>query len=125
MRCPEERHCPRSAVGRSWARSDGEAGDLVAVGLTFSYQWLRNGKAVRGATAKTYRLVKADKGKMIAVRVTATKSVGSRSGRGACGISARRPRTRSDRSNSPDPRPTRGLAVEGPGPGRPLVELRP
>ena len=57
-------------------------------GLTFSYQWLRNGKAVRGATAKTYRLVKADKGKMIAVRVTATKSVGSRPGGERASISA-------------------------------------
>ena len=57
-------------------------------GLTFSYQWLRNGKAVRGATAKTYPLVKADKGKMIAVRVMATKSVGSRPAGERCDISA-------------------------------------
>ena len=41
-------------------------------GLSFEYRWLRNGTKISGATAKTYRLVKADKGKKISVRVTAT-----------------------------------------------------
>jgi hypothetical protein len=35
------------------------------------YQWLRNGKAIRGATAPAYRLRRADVRKRISVRVTA------------------------------------------------------
>lgn len=37
-----------------------------------SYRWLRAGKAIKGATKATYRLVAADQGKRISVRVTAT-----------------------------------------------------
>ncbi|GAA3686428.1 hypothetical protein GCM10022237_51040 [Nocardioides ginsengisoli] len=40
---------------------------------TLRYQWLRNGKAIKGATGATYRLVKADRGKRITVRVTASR----------------------------------------------------
>jgi hypothetical protein len=36
----------------------------------FSYQWLRGGKAVRGAKRSTYKLTVADIGKRVAVRVT-------------------------------------------------------
>jgi len=39
---------------------------------TLSYQWLRAGKAIAGATKATYKLVAADAGKAITVRVTAT-----------------------------------------------------
>lgn len=42
-------------------------------GLTFDYQWLRDGKAISGAPAATYKLVKADLGHKIAVKVTAGK----------------------------------------------------
>lgn len=38
---------------------------------TFSYKWYRNGTTIKGATAKTYTLKKADKGKRISVKVTA------------------------------------------------------
>ncbi|GGR43067.1 Zn-dependent metalloprotease [Nocardioides luteus] len=43
-------------------------------GIAFSYQWLRNGKVIKGATGKTYRLVKADRGDRIRVRVTGRKA---------------------------------------------------
>ena len=41
---------------------------------SYSYQWYRNGKKISGATKKTYKLTKADKGKVIKVKVTAKKS---------------------------------------------------
>lgn len=37
---------------------------------TLSYQWYRNSSKIKGATAITYTLVKADKGKKIRVKVT-------------------------------------------------------
>jgi len=37
----------------------------------FSYRWYRNGKPIKGATSKSYKLKKADKGKKITVKVTA------------------------------------------------------
>jgi hypothetical protein len=43
-------------------------------GVKLSYQWLRNGVAIKGATKTTYKLATADKGKKISVRVTGTKS---------------------------------------------------
>ena len=43
-------------------------------GLTFSYQWLRNGADIPAATLATYKLVKADAKKRISVRVRATHS---------------------------------------------------
>lgn len=39
-----------------------------------SYQWLRNGKAITGKTAKTYKVVAADFKKGISVRVTLQKT---------------------------------------------------
>lgn len=41
---------------------------------TVRYQWLRNGKAIHGATASSYKLKKADVRKHIRVRVTAIRS---------------------------------------------------
>ncbi|MDR0481818.1 MAG: hypothetical protein LBH13_01440 [Cellulomonadaceae bacterium] len=41
---------------------------------TVRYQWLRNGRAIRGATGQTYRLRNADRGRRISVRVTATRN---------------------------------------------------
>ncbi len=43
-------------------------------GVALSYQWLRNGVAIKGATKATYKLVAADKGKKITVRVTGSKA---------------------------------------------------
>jgi len=42
--------------------------------VTLKYQWLRDGKAISGATKATYKLVSADKGKKITVKVTGSKS---------------------------------------------------
>ncbi|SDC89745.1 Ig-like domain (group 3) [Nocardioides lianchengensis] len=43
-------------------------------GLTFGYQWLRNGAAISGARAASYRVGAADIGKRLSVRVTASKA---------------------------------------------------
>ncbi|MFE4002859.1 M4 family metallopeptidase [Nocardioides sp. YIM B13467] len=43
-------------------------------GITFSYQWLRNGVAISGATGKTYRLRSVDRGDRIRVKVTGRKA---------------------------------------------------
>ncbi len=45
---------------------------LSAPAATHRYQWLRNGKAIKNATAATYRLTKRDRGKAITLRVTST-----------------------------------------------------
>lgn len=42
------------------------------VGVTLSYQWFRNGFAIEGATAKTYKLSPADVKKGVSVAVTGT-----------------------------------------------------
>ena len=39
-----------------------------------SYQWLRNGKKIKGATKKTYKVAKKDLGKSLSVKVTAKYS---------------------------------------------------
>jgi hypothetical protein len=41
---------------------------------TFKYQWYANGKAIKGAAKATYTLKKAEKGKKITVKITATKT---------------------------------------------------
>ena len=40
-------------------------------GLSFSYAWLRNGKAISSAHKSTYRITSTDRGKRLSVRVTA------------------------------------------------------
>jgi peptidoglycan/xylan/chitin deacetylase (PgdA/CDA1 family) len=45
-------------------------------GLTFTYQWLRNGTAISAATARTYTPVAADAGRTLSVRVTGTPAGG-------------------------------------------------
>ena len=42
--------------------------------LTLSYQWYRNGKAIKKAKKKSYKLTAKDRGKRISVKVTAKKS---------------------------------------------------
>lgn len=44
---------------------------------TFTYQWLRNGVEIAGATGTSYALAAADRDKMIQCRVTATNAGGS------------------------------------------------
>ena len=49
-------------------------GTYAARPTALRYQWLRNGKAIRGATHASYRLRRADVRKHISVRVTAFRS---------------------------------------------------
>ncbi len=44
---------------------------------SFSYQWLRGGASIAGATSSSYTLVVADAGNTVGVRVTATNAAGS------------------------------------------------
>jgi hypothetical protein len=44
-----------------------------AIGVTYTYQWLRNGMEIAGATAKTYYATQADLGNSLSVRVCGTK----------------------------------------------------
>lgn len=44
------------------------------LGTSFSYQWLRNGSAIAGATGLSYQLTVADQGAAISFRVTASKA---------------------------------------------------
>ncbi|MER7796238.1 CHAP domain-containing protein [Microbacterium sp. NPDC096154] len=48
------------------------AGKWAPSGVALTYQWLRNGSPIAGATARTYRLTRADVGKTVTVRVTGT-----------------------------------------------------
>ncbi|QBX55338.1 hypothetical protein EXE58_07635 [Nocardioides seonyuensis] len=41
---------------------------------TYEYRWLRNGKAIKKATRRTYRLTRKDVGRKIAVQVTAVRT---------------------------------------------------
>jgi hypothetical protein len=42
-------------------------------GATYTYRWLRNGKAIKHATGRKHTVVPADKGKKLTVRVTAVR----------------------------------------------------
>ena len=55
-------------------------------GLTYRYQWLRDGVTIRGATGKTYALTRASRGHRISVKVGASKV-------GFNGLSKTSPRT--------------------------------
>jgi hypothetical protein len=48
-------------------------GDWGPDPVTLTIQWLRNGKPVPGSTGSAYRLTRADRGKVVAARVTASK----------------------------------------------------
>ena len=50
-----------------------KAGSWKPGPVTLKYRWLRNGKAIRGATKAKYRLTAKDRGTRISVRVTASK----------------------------------------------------
>ncbi|WGX95973.1 hypothetical protein [Nocardioides sp. L-11A] len=45
---------------------------LTAPASTYSYQWLRSNKPIKKATTATYRIRKADRGRKLSVRVTAS-----------------------------------------------------
>ncbi|MGC4152573.1 MAG: hypothetical protein QM628_05775 [Propionicimonas sp.] len=50
-----------------------KAGTWAPTGIEFVYQWYRNGKKITGAVKASYKLVKADKGKKITVKVSGKK----------------------------------------------------
>ncbi|MCJ1705922.1 hypothetical protein [Rathayibacter sp. VKM Ac-2926] len=50
------------------------AGTWGPAPVSLSYQWYRSGTLISGATTGTYKLVTADKGKTITVKVTGTKT---------------------------------------------------
>jgi hypothetical protein len=56
-------------VGKSLTATTG----IWDSGTTFSYQWLRNGVPISGATTKSYKLVSQDLGSAIGFRIIATK----------------------------------------------------
>ena len=58
-------------VGKKLTASAGSWGPSP---VTLSYRWYRGSSAISGATAKTYTLKKADKGKTVSVRVTGAKT---------------------------------------------------
>lgn len=49
-------------------------GTWYGVKYSYTYQWLRAGKVIKGATKTSYRLGAKDKGKKISVRVTAKRT---------------------------------------------------
>jgi hypothetical protein len=49
------------------------AGTYPTTRASMSYQWKRNGSAIKGATKRTYKLSKADKGKKLSVTATAKR----------------------------------------------------
>lgn len=51
-------------------RLTAKRGTWLPAGVTFRYQWLRNGTAITGATSYTYALAAADKTARISVKVT-------------------------------------------------------
>lgn len=59
-----------AAVGR---RLTATPGSWWPGGIAFTYQWLRDGRAISGATARTYLIRRTDKGHRISVRITARK----------------------------------------------------
>ncbi|MCL2652171.1 MAG: S-layer homology domain-containing protein [Propionibacteriaceae bacterium] len=60
-----------AAVGTTLTAS---AGTWTPSPVTLAYQWLRDGVAISGATATTYKLTPDDAGHKITVRVTGSKS---------------------------------------------------
>ncbi|ROS78349.1 subtilase family protein [Curtobacterium sp. PhB130] len=61
-----------SGVTKVGKKLTGHHGSWDASGVRYSYQWLRDGEAVKGATAATYKLGSSDAGHRFQVRVTAS-----------------------------------------------------
>ena len=63
-----------TGAARLGKRLTASAGSWSTSGVKVAYQWLRGGKAIKGATSRTYTLKKKDVGKRVSVRVTASKA---------------------------------------------------
>lgn len=61
----------KAKVGK---RLSAKPGTWSPAPVRLTYQWLRNGKVIKGATKASYKLTKADAGKRIQVRVTGRKT---------------------------------------------------
>ena len=68
-----------ASKGQTLTANTGGISDADGLG-TFSYQWLRGGVAIGGATGSTYLLVNADVGTQITVQVTYTDGHGTAEG---------------------------------------------
>jgi hypothetical protein len=58
-------------VGRTERVSAGSWNDPGVSGVTFTYQWLLNGRTIRHATKSTFKPTRGDRGKKLSCRVTA------------------------------------------------------
>jgi hypothetical protein len=65
-----------AAVGRTLTATAGRWTPSSS-SYTYSYAWLRDGRPIAGATSSRYRLVRADGGHRVSVRVTASGSNGT------------------------------------------------
>jgi hypothetical protein len=63
-----------SGTARVGQKLTATAGTWGPAPVTLTYQWYRGSTAISGATAQTYKLIAADKGSAIKVRVTGTKT---------------------------------------------------
>lgn len=69
-----------SSVPGSWtvgAVFTGNRGTWTGEGITYSYQWLKDGAAIVGATSSTYTPALADVDSIIKIRITAVNAGGS------------------------------------------------
>ncbi|MGW6175306.1 S8 family serine peptidase [Arthrobacter sp. NPDC055138] len=87
---------PKLITGTPFIVGTGAIGSSLSVNagawspqpVLFSYQWLRDGSSITGATGPTYRLTSADTGSKVSVLVTGTKSGYATSVRRSAAISA-------------------------------------
>ena len=66
-----------AAVGATLTCSQGTW--IAAPAPTFTYAWLREGAAIAGASASTYKVLEADEGHSLSCKVTATNNEGATS----------------------------------------------
>ncbi len=100
-----------AAVGQVLAVDTGTWGPAP---VKLAIRWLRSGDAIKGATAATYRLTAADRGKRIAVRVTGSKS-------GFKAISRTSTATAKVVAGTLDPTPVPTIQADGTPVGIPVV----
>ncbi len=81
-------------VGQTLSASTADIRDADGLSrVRYSYQWLRDGNSIIGATASTYTLVATDQGKAISVRVTFNDDLANAETLTSAGTSAVVPRS--------------------------------
>jgi hypothetical protein len=63
-----------SGTAKVGKRLTAKAGGWKPSATSYSYEWRRDGKAIRGATHSTYTLTKADRGHRVTIKITAKRS---------------------------------------------------